>query len=196
VSAGGRGHSWIFIHGTDIVDKGLIVLFFGRFLLFFRYFAVALPHPGKAFNSTIFRSFFIAIFRSFSVAPLGNFSANALAKLRKRHVFKKGLHFETWDLQSAKSLTISNSAVWYRPWLRPAVKENLISFHLLSTQLPRLPVESNTQHSVHSQDSLVIGHGSIDSSMINLFRNHIHHLTHFPSFEKVFIRLCSYIFSC
>jgi len=28
---GGRGSSWIFIHGTDIVDRGLIVLIFGLF---------------------------------------------------------------------------------------------------------------------------------------------------------------------
>jgi len=26
---GGRGHPWIFIHGTGIVDRGLIMLFFG-----------------------------------------------------------------------------------------------------------------------------------------------------------------------
>jgi len=31
---GGRGGPWppwIFVHGTDIIDKGLIVLFFGLF---------------------------------------------------------------------------------------------------------------------------------------------------------------------
>jgi len=31
-----------FIHGTDIVDRGLIVLFFGLFLLFFSLFFVGL----------------------------------------------------------------------------------------------------------------------------------------------------------
>jgi len=34
---------WIFIHNTDIVDKGLIVLFFGVFLLFFVTFSAAPP---------------------------------------------------------------------------------------------------------------------------------------------------------
>jgi len=29
-----RYREWIFIHGTDIVDRDLIVLFFGLFLLF------------------------------------------------------------------------------------------------------------------------------------------------------------------
>jgi len=37
---------WIFIHGTDIVDRGLIVLFFGLFLLFFGRFSVA-SYPGN-----------------------------------------------------------------------------------------------------------------------------------------------------
>jgi len=43
---GGPWPPWIFIHGTDIVDRGLIVLFFGLFLLFFGFFFVALP-PGN-----------------------------------------------------------------------------------------------------------------------------------------------------
>jgi len=38
--------TWIFIHGINIVDSGLIVLFFGRFLLFFDLFSVILP-PGN-----------------------------------------------------------------------------------------------------------------------------------------------------
>jgi len=33
--AGAPCPPWIFIHGTDIVDSGLIVLFFRIFLLFF-----------------------------------------------------------------------------------------------------------------------------------------------------------------
>jgi len=38
---GGRDPSWIFIHGTNIVDRGLKVLFFGPFLLIFGIFSVA-----------------------------------------------------------------------------------------------------------------------------------------------------------
>jgi len=34
---------WIFIHGTDIVDRGLIVLFFSLFLLFFGHFFPLTP---------------------------------------------------------------------------------------------------------------------------------------------------------
>jgi len=45
VGSGGRGRtpSWIFIHGTDIVDRGLIVLFFDLFLPFFDLFSVGPP---------------------------------------------------------------------------------------------------------------------------------------------------------
>jgi len=40
----GRGAwpPWIYIHDTDIVHRGLTVLFFGLFLLFFGLFSVAL----------------------------------------------------------------------------------------------------------------------------------------------------------
>jgi len=48
VGSGGQGgggvvHPWIFIHGTNVVDRGLKVLFFGQFLLFFGLFSVAPP---------------------------------------------------------------------------------------------------------------------------------------------------------
>jgi len=48
--AGGRG-PWIFIHGIDIVDRGLIVLFFGKSLIvfFFGFFSVAPPPLWKFF---------------------------------------------------------------------------------------------------------------------------------------------------
>jgi len=41
---GGCGTPWIFKHGTNIVDRGLIVLFFGLFLLllFFGVFSIAI----------------------------------------------------------------------------------------------------------------------------------------------------------
>jgi len=42
---GVRGPPWIIIHGTNIVDRGLKVLFFDVFLLFFGIFYVALPPP-------------------------------------------------------------------------------------------------------------------------------------------------------
>jgi len=54
---GGRGLPWIFIHDANIVDRGLKVLFFGVFLLFFGLFS-PLPSPWKRLNSAIFRSFF------------------------------------------------------------------------------------------------------------------------------------------
>jgi len=44
VRSGGTGVcglSWIFIHGTDIVDSGLKVLFFGLFCYFSLFFSVA-----------------------------------------------------------------------------------------------------------------------------------------------------------
>jgi len=50
--AGGRVRaSWIFIHGTDIVDRGFIVLFFRSF---FR-----CPLPWKRLNSAIFDLFLL-----------------------------------------------------------------------------------------------------------------------------------------
>jgi len=45
---GGRASPCIFTRGTNIVNGGLIVLFFSLFLLFFGVFSVALPpHPRK-----------------------------------------------------------------------------------------------------------------------------------------------------
>jgi len=53
----GRGGvpPWIFIRGTDIVDRGLIVLFLGIFYHFSVFFP--LP-PWKKLNSAIFRFLF------------------------------------------------------------------------------------------------------------------------------------------
>jgi len=65
---GGSWSLWIFIHGTDIVDRGLIVLFFG---IFFRW-----PTSWKRLNSSIFQ-FFGLFFGLFPVALLGKFSADA-----------------------------------------------------------------------------------------------------------------------
>jgi len=42
---GGRAPPWIFKHGTNIVDRGLKVLFFGLFSVFFPLF----PPPWKIF---------------------------------------------------------------------------------------------------------------------------------------------------
>jgi len=39
---GGRGPQWIFKHGTNIVDRGLEVLFFSLFC----YFSVFFPLPS------------------------------------------------------------------------------------------------------------------------------------------------------
>jgi len=53
VGSGGREGEgpwtpWIFIHGTNIVDRSLKVIFFGVFLLFFDLFSVA-PPPKEAY---------------------------------------------------------------------------------------------------------------------------------------------------
>jgi len=46
--AGGRGPPWIFKHGTNIVDRGLNVLFFGLFCYFSDVFPLApSPTPGR-----------------------------------------------------------------------------------------------------------------------------------------------------
>jgi len=50
--AGGPWPPWIFKHGTNIVDRGLKVLFFGLSLLFFGLFSVG--PPWKRLNSAIF----------------------------------------------------------------------------------------------------------------------------------------------
>jgi len=74
MGVGSRGPwlSWISKHGTNIVNKGLKVLFFGLIC----YFSVFFPLPPplrKRLNSAIFR-YFLLIFGLFSVAPsLENF---------------------------------------------------------------------------------------------------------------------------
>jgi len=76
-AAGGRDplSPWIFKHGTNIVDRGLNVLFFGLFLPFFVFFPIFFglffraPPPLEEANSAIFRYFF-ANFRSFFSLPL------------------------------------------------------------------------------------------------------------------------------
>jgi len=58
VSSGGPWPPWIFKHGTNIVDRGLKVLFFGFFFVIFQPFAI------------------FSVF--FPLAPPGKFSADAL----------------------------------------------------------------------------------------------------------------------
>jgi len=50
---------WIFIHGTNIVDRGLKALFFGVFLLLFGLFFRCPPPPWKGLNSAIFGLFLL-----------------------------------------------------------------------------------------------------------------------------------------
>jgi len=64
---------WIFIRGTNIVDKGLKVLFSAFFCYFSVFFSVAPLPPWKRLNSVIFR-YFLTIFGIFSLpSPLENF---------------------------------------------------------------------------------------------------------------------------
>jgi len=64
------------ICSTDIVDRGLIVLFLGRFCYFSVFISVASPH-GRGLILLFF--VFLLYFGLFSVAPpLENFSADAL----------------------------------------------------------------------------------------------------------------------
>jgi len=72
------------MYGTDIVDRGLIVLFFGFFLLFFGIFFLLLPSPWKKLNSAIFDFFSVA------TPPPGNFSADAL-----KYYYNDCLRFST-----------------------------------------------------------------------------------------------------
>jgi len=69
----GRGHAhppWIFIHGTDIVDRGLIVLF-SNFFAIFRSFFFRWP-PGRSLIVLFF-----GLFSFLELPLLGNFSADA-----------------------------------------------------------------------------------------------------------------------
>jgi len=75
--AGEPWPSWIFIHGTNIVDRGLKVLFFVLFLLFFGLFSVVLP--WKRLNSAIFLYFLLSFGLFFRYPLPGKFSVNALA---------------------------------------------------------------------------------------------------------------------
>jgi len=66
LAAGPFPSPWIFMYGTDIVDRGLIVLFFDL-LLFFSLFTVG-PSPGRGSILLFFDLF--AIFRAFIRCPL------------------------------------------------------------------------------------------------------------------------------
>jgi len=72
-AAWGRGavSPWIFKHGTNTVNRGLKMLFFGLFFV--------APLPWKRLNSAIFRYFFL-IFVFFRWLPPGKFSAYALVR--------------------------------------------------------------------------------------------------------------------
>jgi len=48
VGSGGQCPTWIFIHGANMVDRDLKVLFFGLFCCFYGLFFVA-PPPRKIF---------------------------------------------------------------------------------------------------------------------------------------------------
>jgi len=68
--SGGQGGVWIFILGTNIVERGLKVLFFGLF---------PLPPPQKKrLNSAIFGLICCFSFFFRWPPPPGNFSADAL----------------------------------------------------------------------------------------------------------------------
>jgi len=64
-----EGHAlWICIHGTNIVNRGLQVLFFSVFCYFSVFFLLPPPPPCKRLNIDIFWSFcYFSIF--FSVGP-------------------------------------------------------------------------------------------------------------------------------
>jgi len=79
VGSGGQGEPWppwIFIYGTNIVDRGFKSAIFWLFLLFFDLFSVG--PTWKMLNSVIFW-YFLLIFGLFSVAPPGKFSAYTLS---------------------------------------------------------------------------------------------------------------------
>jgi len=61
-----RGPPWIFIYGTNIVDKGLKVLFFGVFLLFFGLFSIGPPGSGLR---VLFFNIFLVFFGLFPSPP-------------------------------------------------------------------------------------------------------------------------------
>jgi len=77
VGNGGWGEgawpSWIFKHSTNIVDRGLNVVFFALFLLFSAFFTIFLVFfplvSLEDANSTIFR-YFLLIFGHFSLPSL------------------------------------------------------------------------------------------------------------------------------
>jgi len=85
VSSGGQGGvppTWIFVHGTNLVNKG-IVLFFGFFLLFFGLFFLAPHPPKKGIIVLLFSLFYYFGVFVFVAIPPGNFSADALVSIYK-----------------------------------------------------------------------------------------------------------------
>jgi len=82
---GGRSSPWIFIHGKNIVDRSLKVLFFCLFCYFSVFFFIA-PLPWKRLNNAVFR-YFLLTFGIFSVGPfsLENFLPTSLG------IWKRGI---------------------------------------------------------------------------------------------------------
>jgi len=78
-AAWGRGPcpSWIFTHDTDIVDRSIIVLFFGLFCYFSVFFPLPPPSPGRGLIM-LFLLFFCYFLVIFQLTPPGNFSADNL----------------------------------------------------------------------------------------------------------------------
>jgi len=73
---GGHGPPWIFIHGTDVVDIGLKVLFFGLFFAIFRFYFRCPPPLGRGL--IVLSRSFLLFFGIFSLPTPENFSAEAL----------------------------------------------------------------------------------------------------------------------
>jgi len=70
-AAGGRGPPRIFVHGTNIVDKGLKVLFFGFFFAIFDLFFRCPPPPGRGLTVLFFGLFsFGSLLEIFLPTPL------------------------------------------------------------------------------------------------------------------------------
>jgi len=78
VGSGGQAMAPLDFHNdTNVVNKGLIMLHFWPFLIFFGLFSIA-PPPWKRLNIAIFGLFgYLSIF--FPLATPGNFSADAFA---------------------------------------------------------------------------------------------------------------------
>jgi len=96
---GGAGPPWIFKHGTNIVIRGLKMLFFGLFCYFSVFFFVTPPPPHWKRQIVLFFWYFLLIFSRFFVPRWNIFCRRPwlrpVSKQVQQPMSRIAMHFES-----------------------------------------------------------------------------------------------------